>query len=109
MTRAKLTKNYPSSYLEIAEALSKNPKLRLEMNFDSPRDAKNFRLDFYSFKGAAIKEELDKMWPEISAFYVEVRGSSVTVQHKDHTETAEKMRKALMEAQMKPLVKGKMV
>lgn len=109
MTRAKLTKNYPSSYLEIAEALSKNPKLRLEVPFDDARSAKSFRLDFNSFKGAAIKEGLDKAWPEIAAFYVEVKGTVAIVQHKDHTETAEKMRRALAEAQVRPLIRGDMV
>lgn len=103
MTRAKLTKNYPSSYLEIADALSKNSKLRLEIPFDDAKQAKSFRLDFNSFKGAAIKEGMDQAWPEIAAFYVEVRGKSVVVQHKDHTDTAEKVKKALAKA-----TKGKM-
>lgn len=106
MSRPKQVKNYPSAYLEYARALSENPAMRVEIEFEDAKQAKSFRLDFNSFKGAALKENLQDMFPEIAAFYVEVRGSKAIVQHKDHTEQAEKMRAALKKAEMATLVKG---
>lgn len=106
MTRPKLTRNYPSIYLKYADALQQNPALRIEIDFDSAKDAKAFRLDFNAFKGAAIKEKLDETFPEISAFYVEVNGNKAIVSHRDHTEQAERMTKALGRAKLAPIIKG---
>jgi hypothetical protein len=106
MTRPKLTRNYPSIYLRYADELQKNPALKIEIDFETPRDAKAFRLDFNAFKGAAIKEELDKTFPEISAFYVEVKGNKAIVSHRDHTDQADRMERALGRARLGPLIKG---
>jgi hypothetical protein len=106
MPRPKSVKSYPSAYLEYAQALSERPDMRITVEFEDDHEAKSFRLDFNSFKGAAVREGLDKMFPEIAAFYVEVNGNKAIVQHKDHTDQAEKMRKALNKAQMNKLVKG---
>ena len=106
MSKPKTTKSYPKAYLEYAQALSENPEIRISVEFDTDREAKAFRLDFNSFKAAALKEKLDDLFPEIAAFYVEVRGNVAIVQHKDHTEQAERMEKALNKARMAKLVKG---
>lgn len=98
MPRPKAVKSYPKTYLDFAEKLSEDPTMRLTVEFDNERQAKNFRLDFNSFKGAAIREELTNLFPEIAAFHVEVQGNKAIVQHKDHTDQAERMRKALNKA-----------
>lgn len=106
MPRPKAVRSYPKTYLEFAQQLSVRPDQRITVEFENEREAKSFRLDFNSFKGAALREGLDAMFPEIAAFYVTVEGKNATVQHKDYTEQAERMRNALMKAQMEGLVKG---
>lgn len=99
MTRAKSTKSYPRAYLEMSQVLSKNPELRIEIPFKTKGEAESFRLDFNSFKGAALREKLDDMFPEIAAFYVTIEGSTATVQHKDHTETSKAIAAAISKAE----------
>ena len=96
MSKSKSTKSYPSIYLEYAEALSKEPTRRIMVAFANSKDARAFRLDFNSFKGAALSEGLNEMFPEIAAFYVTVDGATAIVQHKDYTDAVQRLRAALL-------------
>lgn len=95
MSRPKETKKYPAVYLDYADVLNSTPEKQILVEFDTVKEAKSFRLDFYAFKSAALNEGLDGLFPEIAAFTVELRGSTAVVRHKDYTEQAQKMKAAL--------------
>ena len=97
MSTPKSTKSYPREFLEICESINANCEKALEIPMDTMAEARTFRMTFHSFRAAAIKEELDKTFPEIHAMYVRVLDNPprVVIEHKDYTKTAIAVRKAI--------------
>lgn len=98
MTRSKFTKGYPVQFLDLVEALEADPIARIPVQFESEKQAQDFRLDFYTFRAAALREGLDKTFPVISAVYMELDGTIAVVMHKDHSPLAMKLSKAIQQA-----------
>lgn len=101
MTRAKHSSQYPQVFFDIAEAISKDPTLKVEKIFESKEAAKAFRLDFYSFRGCVVREGGTDMFPELNAVVLLVdkeTGRKMVIMHKDHTELALGMSEALARA-----------
>lgn len=71
------------------------------MEFPSRAEAKAFRLEFYSFRAAAEREELTKDYPELCAITILVDRSQPTklkIMHRDNTPNAVALAKALKDA-----------
>lgn len=98
MTRATKAKYYSAQFFDLADALSKNPEKAIELEFPTPKEAKSFRLEFYSFRACAEREGMSEQFPELCALTVHTQGNKVTVMHKDYTPNALVLKKALEES-----------
>lgn len=95
MPRAKETGAYPRIFLDIADALSEDHTFKIEIKYEDRAAALSARLDFYAFKQAAIREGLTKNWPEIKAFYMDVKeDGTAIIMHRDYSPAAVKMQEA---------------
>lgn len=97
MSTPKQVKSYPEQYLEIVQAIQDDPNKRLNISFDTVAQVHTFRLNFHSFRAAAIKEGLDKLYPELPAIYVQVdeEHKAAVVSHKNASTEALRIKKAL--------------
>lgn len=99
MTRSRSTRGYSVEFLNLVEALEKDPTLRITVPFETVQEARDFRLDFYTFRSAGLREGLDKTFPGIVAMFLEIEGTNAVVSHKDHNKLAVKLREAIQQAQ----------
>lgn len=98
MTRPRSTASYPRAYLDYVSTLNVDPTIKITIEFDSTKEARKFRQDFYAFRLAAKAEGLDVTYPELNALMVTLSGVNAVIQHRDYTDVAIKMQKALEEA-----------
>lgn len=107
MTRPKEAGSYPMFMLDILDRLAANPDIEIEVFFPSEKAGLSFRLDWYSFRSAAIKEGMEKDYPNLKAVSVGVRADgTVTIGHKDHGDVAKRVEAALELARQKALKQG---
>lgn len=95
MTRAKQSRSYSQRFFDLAEALSKHPDQPVRLTFADAKAAKAFRLEFYSFRACAERENLTETYPELSAITIVTNGGEVLVMHKDYTPSALALKAAL--------------
>lgn len=98
MAKSRSTASYPKAYLDYVGTLNVDPTMKVTIEFDSAKEARKFRQDFYAFRMAAKSEGLDVTYPELNALMVTLRGADAVIQHRDYTDVAMKMQKALEEA-----------
>ena len=106
MSRSKFTSAYPMEYTDLLKEILLDPEKPVRLPFPSVKAAKNFRINFQSFKVAAIHEgwnaENDKLglgalrysMPAVTVLVDEVDMAAMIV-HKDYSEDAKIIRAAL--------------
>lgn len=97
MSTPKQVKSYPEQYMDIVQAIQDDPKKQVSISFDTVAQVHTFRLNFHSFRAAAIREGLAEMYSELPAIYVkaDVEHKTAVVSHKNATAEALKIKKAL--------------
>lgn len=97
MTRPRSMNNYPAAFLDLLAVFDRDPKTKIEIPYDTVAKAKSFRLSFYTFKAAALKEGLQGLYPSLPAIGVLVKDfpPRVVFEHKDYGEDASKIMNAL--------------
>ena len=97
MSRSKKVRRYPGQLMEIAEKLGDDPTLRFVMPCEDMKAVRRFMLTVHSFISAGEKEELNQMYPELSAMYCMVQKEplAVVILHRDYSPEALMMQEAL--------------
>lgn len=97
MSRSKLMRGYPMQFLSLLDALNNKPEVTVDIPFDTMEEAKSFRLDFNSFRAAALREGLETSYPQMLAIYVQCLDKPVRARfsNKDFGSIAKKIELAL--------------
>lgn len=105
MSRSKHTKTYPMAFMDMLAALHDDPSQRFEVEAEDWKAAKSLMMSIHSFRSAAEREEMHKVYPEVSAMYVNLLKDrpGVMVMHRDYSPEALMMQKALDVAKAKKL------
>ena len=105
MSRSKHTKTYPIAFMDMLEALHEDPSQKFEIEAPDDKAAKSLMMSIYAFRSAAEREEMHRIYPEISALYVNLLKDrpGVVVMHRDYSPEALMMQKALDAAKAKKL------
>ena len=103
MSRSKTTKSYPLQFMEILDAIHEDPTKFFDMPCPDAKKAKNLMLTWQAFRGAALREELTSMYPNLMALYVCMLEDQpgVRVMHRDYSPEALIAGKALEAAKAK--------
>lgn len=97
MARSKTTKTYPMYFMEMLDRIHEDPSKFFDIPCQDVKAAKNLMLTFQAFKGAALREELTSMYPDLMALYVCMLKDQpgIRVMHRDYSPEALLVKAAL--------------
>lgn len=95
MGRPKETKFYSDYYLDLADQLSTHPEKSVTVECADEQEVEAIRLEFYSFRSCAIKEDLTSMYPELTSLVTRQEKNKLIFMHKNFTPSMMKLRKAI--------------
>lgn len=98
MTRSSTARDYPKYMLDILDRMNEGLDVKMELRFTSRKQANSFRLDFYSFRAAALKEGMESEYPrmrDITITFKEGDSSVLSIWNKDSTAIAKIVQDAL--------------
>lgn len=106
MARSKTVKSYPAQFMEMLDAIHEDPAVSFDIPCEDAKAAKNLMLTFQAFRGAALREELTSMYPDLMALYVCMLKDQpgIRVMHRDYSPEALLVQKALDAARAKKAV-----
>lgn len=103
MSRSKHTKTYPMAFMDMLQALHEDPSKKFTIETPDFKSAKSLMMSIHAFRGAAEREEMHLIYPEVSAMYVNLLKDrpGIVVMHRDHSPEALMVQKALDAAKTK--------
>lgn len=85
MGRPKQAKYFSDRFFDLAEEITKHPEEPIVVDFPTVAGARDFRMEFYTFRSRAEAEGQTLMYPELCAITVKLEGQTLTFQHKNYT------------------------
>jgi hypothetical protein len=77
MTRPASSRAYSSFYEELVKAFNEDSTKPIFIPFDSLKKARNFRLEFYSFRAAFNKDNATGLYPDLMKMQVSLSDTPI--------------------------------